>query len=132
MKKTMFLIDVKNNSFGVENIDTKDVLQQYYKLLDCDLIDIATRRIGDKVFDIICDDEGLLKENAIPSAVNKAGEVQLVGNLLICNIADNEGNEVGLDADDVMYIYKNLMKATIVINDEEKEFPILTNCDYCQ
>lgn len=131
MKKTMFLIDVKNNSFGVENIDTKDVLQQYYKLLDCDLIDIATRRIGDKVFDIICDDEGLLKENAIPSAVNKAGEVQLVGNLLICNIADNEGNEVGLDADDVMYIYKNLMKATIVINDEEKEFPILTNCDYC-
>lgn len=100
----MFLVDVKNQTLGVRDVQPK--LEEYYRLLDCDTIDIVERQVGGKYFDIICDDEGLLKENPIPSALNKKGELMLVGNLLLCH-HDNEGNETELSDKDVRLITNN-------------------------
>lgn len=52
------LIDVKNNNVSVKMANS---LKDYYRLIDCDVIDIVKRCIGGKYYNIICDDEGLLK-----------------------------------------------------------------------
>lgn len=40
----------------------EDTLENYYKEIGCRCIDIATRQIGDCIYDIVLDDEGLLKD----------------------------------------------------------------------
>ena len=47
------LLDVKNEK--VETVDIEPTLDEYYRLLDCRCIDIPSRIIGGRVFDIICD-----------------------------------------------------------------------------
>lgn len=42
-------------------VETEGGLDEWYRLLRCDLIDIVSRQIGGRYFDIICDDEGLLR-----------------------------------------------------------------------
>ena len=44
------LIDVVNNTVKVVKIDKK--LESYYKILNCNTIDITSRYIGDKLFDM--------------------------------------------------------------------------------
>lgn len=85
----------------------KDDLQEFYKLLDCDLIDITTRPIGGRSFDIICDDEGLLKPSPIVSALFPDGSPALVGRLFVVRGDNYSGELVSLFPDDVDRILSN-------------------------
>jgi len=80
-----------------------DELQSYYNIIDCDCIDITTRKIGNKYYDIIVDDEGLLKDDFIVSAIDSNYKPALVGNLVITNF-DEEGNTTTLTDEDIRYI----------------------------
>ncbi len=81
----MLLIDVK--SFAVRMVDA-GTLKEYYRLLDCDTIDIVQRKIAGKTYEIICDDEGLLVDAPILSAAWKSSKrPALFGNLLIAGEA---------------------------------------------
>lgn len=85
--KVLYL-NVKTNS--IHCLVIKDSITEYYKLLDCDSIDIIRRRIGLKYYSIIVDDEGLLTSDRIVSALGN--DEVLVGNLIITGLPDNEGN----------------------------------------
>ena len=98
----------------VKEVTITNELESYYKLLDCDIIDCAVRRIGTKLFDIICDDEGLLKSDPKVTAIAGSG-VALVGNLFICN-HDDKGNWTSLSDTDIAMIHAN----TSLIFDGEK------------
>lgn len=102
MKKIKgFLVHVDRNI--VQEVTVIDELDFYYDLLDCDMIDIVTRSIGERECTIICDDEGLLKSFPKNSAVNGVGDVMFVGNLLIVN-SDKNGVLTGLSKNDVEYL----------------------------
>ena len=87
---TGLLIDVENNRVEITTIPND--LENLYRVLNCSTIDIVSRRVGksDKWYTIVCDDEGLLKDSPLVSAVNY-GFVELVGNLFVCD-TDPEGN----------------------------------------
>lgn len=97
----MILLDVKND---VVEIVEADGLQDYYKHIGTDVIDIVTRRIGGEPFEIICDDEGLFKEYPKISAIDDMGQPMLVGNLLIAGGVDNEGNMEPVEIEDIEYV----------------------------
>ena len=83
-------------------------LEDFYKALNCDCFDITQRIIGGKVFDIYCDDEGLLKANQKPSTIVQGGmNSPLVGNLIFAN-HDAEGETVSLTAEDFKTIRDNI------------------------
>ena len=86
-------------------------LEDYYRLIGCDCIDIVARKIGDKYLEIICDDEGLLKENPRISAVDKNMKPALVGNLLIAGSTDEDGELTSLTDKDIELIKNNLLSA---------------------
>ena len=86
-------------------------LEDYYRLIGCDCIDIVARKIGDKYLEIICDDEGLLKENPRISAVDKNMKPTLVGNLLIAGPTDEDGELTSLTDKDIELIKNNLLSA---------------------
>ena len=90
----------------IEPVEVKDELQEYYDLIECDCIEIVARRIGDTYFDIICDEEGLLKDNPRVSAVDTDGCPMFVGNLIFSHISD-EGETESVTDEEIELIREN-------------------------
>lgn len=86
-----------------------DGLESYYKLIGCRCIDIIRRKIGNRYYEIICDDEGLMVDQPIISSVNRRGEIMTVGNIIITGKADYEGNLTGLTDNEINYIQRQIM-----------------------
>lgn len=91
-----FLIDVNADvKEGARVVECGNDLETLYKLCDCSTIEIPYRKIGDFWYDIVCDEEGIFRENYKASALDEKFNVALVGNLLFCN-HDAEGDLVSL------------------------------------
>lgn len=105
MKKlTGVYVNAENNSATPTTINHN--LDAMYTLLDVSTIDIVSRKIGGKYYDIICDDEALLKDGLpLPSMVDSGFNIMLFGNLFVVS-HDEEGNEVSLTQEDVSRILK--------------------------
>ena len=82
-------VDEEPEVIEIENEDYKE----FYKLIDCSTLDIVRRKIGDKMFFIAVDDEGLLKEKPVPSAFEESLGVGLVGNLIVTGIEETEDGD---------------------------------------
>ena len=113
-------------------MDIEDRIEEYYRLIGCDLIDIVSRTIGGKVFDLIVDDEGLLKENFITAAESRFEETKdfkgcdcLAGNIVITGFADEEGNLTSLTKEDVDLILKHIGLAGWGTKDGYTQRPLL-------
>lgn len=77
------LINVEDGTVTIEEVD--DDFKELQRIISADFFEIARRKIGSKIYAIICDDEGMLKDSRI-SAINRGySEDILVGNLFICN-----------------------------------------------
>ena len=101
------LVDVLTGN-KVERVEVDpDSLDDLYKLLVCDCIDIVTRTLNGKAFDIVCDDEGLYRDPYLVSAVGKNGFPMLVGNLLFVH-HDGMGGLTGLSDEDIKDIMGNI------------------------
>lgn len=87
-------------------LDIEDNLDVFYELIGCRYIDIVHRKIGDKYFDVICDDEGTFKDKPVVSAVDTQFSTMLVGNLIISN-NDGEGNLIDLSDEDIKQILRH-------------------------
>ena len=72
MIESVLVLNVEHGTFTKEEINVDDI-NEYYRLIGCDAFDIARRSIGGKMFDIFIDDEGLLKDSPIPSAITVSG-----------------------------------------------------------
>lgn len=71
-------------------------LNEYYERINCRCIDIAGIKIDGKYYDVICDDEGLLKDGDIYCTIaTPSGRVLIVGNVIICHHND-EGEETSI------------------------------------
>ena len=87
----------------VNAVEIEDKLEDFYKLINCNTIDIVSRSVDGVVFDIVCDDEGLLKDEIVVSAMNHDFRAMLVGNLIFAH-HDEEGGLVGLTDDEIDHI----------------------------
>ena len=87
---TGFLVDTEADHGDLKTVikavTIDKTLESYYKTLHCDLIEIPTYKFGGKSYDVICDEEGLIKDGQpVVSAIDAAGRPALVGSLLIVN-----------------------------------------------
>ena len=114
-------MDVENNKLP-KVMDIEDKLEVFYELIGCRCIDIVRRKIGNKRYDVICDDEGLFKDDPVVSAVDTKYGDRLVGNLIICK-SDVEGNLMGLSDNDVEEIIRHIK--VYFTQDFEKICPVL-------
>lgn len=93
-------IDEKTGKVSLKEVD--DDFRALQQIIDADFFDISRRKIGNKTYAIICDDEGLLKDRRITAINLGYSEDILVGSLFICNelgpelasLLDVEVNEI--------------------------------------
>lgn len=64
-------------------VEFRDEPSEYYRLLGCDIFDIATRFIEGHEFVFFVDDCGLLRDNPKVTAVDIEGNPALVGSLVV-------------------------------------------------
>ena len=128
---TGVLVDVTRTG-RVTKVVFEDNLENIYKLLDVDLIDVATRKIGDRVHDFIVDDEGLLKGGAIPSVLDTNKEPMLVGNVLIVN-SNEEGEFTSLTDEDIENLEQHLGGITFYDEnrEEDRSAIVVADVEYC-
>lgn len=93
-----FLVDAQAHSAYV--VEVEDDLPHLYDVLHCDTIDITVASVGATEFDIVCDDEGLLKSDAITTAIDYNLDPVLVGSLLFCH-HDKEGHLTSITDEDI-------------------------------
>lgn len=130
-KITGFLVDVENSKVGV--VQFEDELEEIYKILGVELIDVAVRKVGKYEYDIIADDEGLLKDSPKPSAFDSKLDVQLVGNLLFVN-HDAEGNFDSLTNEQIEDLKKYVFGYDSSIGTEDGDTvsrPCVVGMEYC-
>ena len=120
------LIDVENEK--VKCIEIENELDAYYEVLNCDNIDIVSRKIGRKRFEIICDDEGTFKENPKISAIGNLGQIQFVGNIFIVSGHVDNGDLTGLTKSEEAYIMARIQK--MYTRQFMNGYPMLTQCEY--
>lgn len=116
------LVDVSKRSISV--LEIEDTLEQYYKILNCNCIDIVPRRIGSILCRVICDDEGRLKENQIVSAINVDVNIEFVGNIFIVGYDVIGGELTSLEDEFIDYIIK-FMKLDVIEKATNIKYPII-------
>lgn len=80
-KKLMGIL--KNGQLEFDFI--KDDLNEYYKILECDTIQIINLKINNTLYSFIIDDEGKLKENYINFILTRKEKIidEIVGHVII-------------------------------------------------
>lgn len=120
------LLDVKNREVKTVEVNGLD---DYYRLIGCRTIDIASRIIGDVRVEIVLDDEGALIKNPKVSAIGIDGTPMLFGNLLVASgrvTDDGELTELTeAEIDELMY---NTTMITISVYKEP--YPVFVEMDY--
>ena len=106
------------NSFATL-VDIEGKLEDFYRLLDCSCIEMPSRLVGGKWFDIVCDEEGLFVSGNIPTCVNTSFEESIFGNTLL--VHNNHGKTVGVTQEDFDLVKRNITK-TIMMNARTREF----------
>lgn len=100
------LLDVENGI--VKEVEVENELHAFYKMLNVDMIEFTYPKVGKKEYTIMCDEEGLLKADPKPSAINERGQVQLVGNLMFFNDSP-DGDLKSLSEKDIKEIKENII-----------------------
>lgn len=90
-------------------LEIEDKLEVFYEHIKCTAIDIVYRSFEGRILNVVCDDEGLLKNDPMVSAITPKGEVVLVGNLIITGATDDDGNLTSLSVKDLFAIRKSLV-----------------------
>ena len=106
-----YLIDVENGKHGPVEVKGDNHLEQFYRLIGCRCIDMAVRKVGETYYNVVLDDEGLLVEDPITSAIDHQHHGMLAGNLVIFGMDEQTMDLAPLTDDDVRNIRKNLMIA---------------------
>lgn len=95
----------EDGTHGAVEIGNKDIDDgvHYNEIIDCDMIDMVRRTVGNRAYTMVVDDEGLLKDRTPRAAWVKFGQLveMLVGTIVIVSVPDGEGWCHGLSDDDV-------------------------------
>ena len=105
---------VKEQAMEVVFDTIKDDLDVFYSLIDCDTIDIVTRRIGGQEYDIICDDEALLREFPTITFLSLQGsEMSIYGGIIIAGVHDPDREDLAsLTEEDCENIRNHIMRVS--------------------
>lgn len=106
-------IDMQTDTCEV--IDVEPKLDEYYRLIHCDCIDIVMREVHGHKYNIVLDDEGLLKPNRISATSVESdmfgNQERLAGSLLIFGVEEVEYDLRSLTDDEVEQIKRRITDA---------------------
>ena len=101
-KKKKFLVFNPKKGFEIKEMES--LLKNYYETIETDVIDCVTVKIGKTNYEVVCDDEGLLKDNPILSFA--LSPLRALFGILVFTRQKN-GEWIGLTDDEINEIKEN-------------------------
>ena len=95
------LVDVHEKRARIFTI--LDDLKYFYSTLQCKTIEIPTKKIGDRPYSIVCDEEGFYTCEPIFTWIGKGDGI--VGSIFVCNRSGEELSS--LTDEDIEYIRRH-------------------------
>ena len=97
--------DVKTSSISphVRYLSPDNVLQDLYKVLNCELVTCTEIEVKGKLFDVWSDDEALLKNKPVPNLYID-DDLIIFGSVAFAQ-SDEDGNLVGINRSDVPLLF---------------------------
>lgn len=120
-KKIMAI--VTNSELGF--ISIKDELDEYYKYLECDTIQVLDVKINNTSYTLILDDEGKLKEHYVNCVFldKDKNQIDYIANHLIIQKYDYARDEaIDLSRDDIEHLIDWFKNCTKLIDFEKGRF----------
>ena len=106
MKKLIkaYLVDTEKQE--TRPVEIEDELETYYRMLNCDTIEIHTIALGPESieYDCVMDEEARLKVESRLSAIDCGLRAVFLGSLMVVGKADGKGELTSLTDDDIEYI----------------------------
>lgn len=110
----VLVLDVNKNEVREANCTELD---DFYRELQAEPLDVVHYPVGNKRYDVFVDDEGLFRDVKIVSAINLFGRPILVGNLIFAN-----HNEAGEPTDLSDFDIDNIKRYIRVVDDLDSEY----------
>lgn len=107
------LLDVEHDEVKIVEANG---LEDYYRLMGCNKIEIVERRIRGKYFEVVCDEEGLFQAEPKVSAVDGHGDPMLVGSLIIYGEPGAGGERCSLTDKDIAHLRNSILKVPTIKN----------------
>lgn len=101
-KLRSLILKVSDGTFAVKYVD--NTLDAIHRVLGYDYFTVSHVTVEGKRYVVLCDDDGLLKEEPIPSVISSRGAIRLVGNLMFLSENEDGSEFVSLGAKDVLSI----------------------------
>ena len=110
-----------------------DTLDEHYKMLRCQTIDINTRYIGDSEtpFSVVNDQDGRFRDLLLGSATTSANNLAYYGPIFVCS--RNGSSLASLSDEEVDYVLRHV-RGVFYPNSEEKTIrycPVLKDVEVC-
>ena len=101
----VFSLEVNDHTISphVRHISPDNVLNDLYKILNCELVTCVEIEVGGKFFDVWADDEALLKDKPVPN-LYVDDELIFFGSVAFAK-ADDDGEMIGLDSDEIHLLW---------------------------
>ena len=101
----VFSLEVNDHTISphVRHISPDNVLNDLYKILNCELVTCVEIEVGGKFFDVWADDEALLKDKPVPN-LYVDDELIFFGSVAFAK-TDEDGELVGLDSDEIHLLW---------------------------
>ena len=98
--------------------NTEEENEAIYRMLEIEYMELPRRSIGGVNYYIICDEEGALKDDPVPTVFREDHTPDIFGNVFICR---SEGpNLASLTRDDIKNIFTHIQgQISICMNDWE-------------
>ena len=119
-----YYINAETDEHGA--IDVEPTLTEMYRLIGCDCIDIIVRHVNEHPFNIVLDDEGLLKPNRI-TAVSVMSNIfgtqeKLAGSMLVFGVDEEDDDLRGLTDEELLTIQRRMVDAIFMDGSEHPTF----------
>lgn len=96
-----FVIDPNSDTAKLAEVNG---LEDYYRTIGCDCIDISMVYLNNRLFNVVCDDEGLLKGGAVPSVFDGDGNPIIVNTVIVLGADEESCDTRSLTLDEALML----------------------------
>ena len=99
----------------VREIYAENILQEMYKIINCDLVTCTEVEVNGKYYDVCSDDEALLKDKPVPTLYLN-DDLVICGNVMFAT-SDDEGRTTGLTDEDIRILINFIFDQKLKLQD---------------
>lgn len=105
----------------VYTLTIPDTVEAFQTMCGCTTFDVTRRYIGTGLYDVYCDDEGLLRNRAVSAVDAASGNPVLVGTLVV-SASDDDGTSRSLTSEEIGEVSRCVLTG---VTEDGREFPVL-------